>query len=125
MLAKGIKFFRNGLDSKISEPLSSGERISKGARSYSRKAAGAAGFGILFILSLATVYRVRELVVQLFLFSIAFGAVTIAVLLLWLVEGLAHVTVTWLESLVANLPAHVSSPARVRARHNPSSRTWN
>jgi len=125
MLSKGIDFFTNGSNSKISDAPSPREEISKGTLSYSRKAAGAAGFGVLFILSLVTVYRVRELAAELFFFSIAFGALTIAVLLLWLVERLAHMAVTWLESLVANLPTRMSTPARVRARHDPSSRTWN
>lgn len=123
MLPKQIEFFRNESNSKISGPPSSRE-VSLSTRSYSRKAAGAAAFGVLLIVSLATVYRVRELVAELFLFSIAFGAVTIAGLMLWLIEGLAHTALTWVESLVADLPARVASPARVRARHDPSSRTW-
>lgn len=98
---------------------------SPAGRKYSRKAATVAGLGSLFILSFATIYRVRELVAALLLFSVAFAVAMIGVLLLWLAEQAAYKTAVWLESQVAHLPPRVVAAERVRARHNAAGRTWN
>jgi len=59
-------------------------------RIYSVKAVeAAAGIGVLALCA-AVFYRVRELLAALILFTVLFGVVAIAVLILWLVEQAAH-----------------------------------
>jgi cell division protein FtsW (lipid II flippase) len=113
---------------EISGRPSSGDQCGKTSpakRKYSRKAATVVGLGALFLLSFATIYRVRELVAALLLFTLAFGIVMIGVFILWLAEEAAHGAAQWLEGLAAHRPPRIVTAARVRARHNTAGRTWN
>lgn len=75
----------------------------------------AAGIGVLALC--ATVfYRVRELLAALILFSVVFGVVAIAFLILWLVERGAHEAAVRLETRMSHIPSRpVVAPAQAHA----------
>jgi len=95
-------------------------------RTYSGKAVeAAAGLGALG-LSAAAFYRIRELLAAFILFSVVFGVVAIAFLILWLVERGAHEAAVRLETHIAHIPArHIVAPARARAIHIRRGPPWN
>jgi hypothetical protein len=101
-------------------------KASTAGRIYSSKAVkAAAGIGVL-ALSAAIFYRVRELLAALLLFSVLFGVVIIAVLILWLVEEAAHEAAVRLETIMAHIPGrHIAAPSRGHAGHILRTRPWN
>jgi hypothetical protein len=100
-------------------------KASTAGRIYSSKAVkAAAGIGVL-ALSAAIFYRVRELLAALLLFSVLFGVVIIAVLILWLVEEAAHEAAVRLETCMAHIPPrHIVAPAQAHANHFRRSPPW-
>jgi hypothetical protein len=128
MLSKQIENFRDGSDSRTlgTRPLAECIRkVPATRRKYSRKAASAAGLGALFVISFATMYRVRELVAMLLLFTIAFVVVMIGALMLWFAEQAAHRAAVWIETHVAHLPErHAVVPARAQSKSNSGGRPW-
>ena len=101
-------------------------KASTAMRIYCSKAVKAvAGIGVL-ALSAAVFYRVRELLAALLLFSVLFGVVIIAVLILWLVEEATHEASVRLETHVAHIPARlIAAQARVHANHIHRNPPWN
>jgi hypothetical protein len=84
-----------------------------------------AGIGVLALCA-AVFYRVRELLAALILFSVLFGIVAIAVLILWLVEQGAHAAAARLETHVSDiLSRRIVAPAQVHANHSHRSSPWN
>jgi hypothetical protein len=71
-------------------------------------------------------YRVRELLAALILFSVVFGIVAIAILILWLVEQGAHAAAVRLEKLVSDFPSRrIVAPAQVHANRSHRTPPWN
>jgi hypothetical protein len=103
-----------------------GAKASTARRIYSSKAVIAtAGMGVL-ALSSAAFYRVRELLAALLLFSVLFGVVAVAVLILWLVERGAHEATVRLETRLVHIPAgHIFAPARAHAGPIHRKSPWN
>ena len=101
-------------------------KASTAGRIYSSKGVkAAASIGVL-ALSAAVFYRVRELLAALLLFSVLFGVVIIAVLILWLVEEAAHEAAVRLETCMAHIPSrHIVAPAQAHANHIRRSPPWN
>ncbi len=93
---------------------------------YSSKAVkAAAGIGALAF-SAAVFYRVRDLLAALLLFSVLFGVVIIAVLILWLVEEATHEAAVRLETHMAHIPArHIVAASLGHAGHILRTRPWN
>jgi hypothetical protein len=106
------------------------EKASTAWRLYSRKAVEAVAGIVVLALSAAVFYRVRELLAALLLFSVLFGVLAIAVLILWLVERGAHEAAVRLETHMVHIPArHVVAPAQahanhIQARRNSGSHRW-
>ena len=95
-------------------------------RAYSGKAVeAAAGVGAL-ALSSAAFYRIRELLAAFILFSVVFGVVAIAVLILWLVERGAHEAAVRIETHMAHIPAQrVVAPSRAQVAPIHRTPPWN
>jgi hypothetical protein len=95
-------------------------------RLYSSKAVKAAtGIGALAF-SAAVFYRVRELLAALLLFSVLFGVVIVAVLVLWFVEEATHEIAVRLETHISHISVlHIVAPARAHANHIHRSPPWN
>lgn len=102
------------------------EKASTARWIYSGKAVeAAAGIGVLALCA-AVFYRVRELLAALILFSVVFGVVIVAVLLLWLVEEAAHEGAVRLETHMARIPArNILAAVRAHANHIHRSPPWN
>jgi len=107
-------------------PEDPGAIASMARRIYSSKAVIATtGMGVL-ALSSAAFYRVRELLAALLLFSVLFGVVAVAVLILWLVERGAHEATVRLETRLAHIPAaHIFAPARAHVGPIHRKPPWN
>jgi hypothetical protein len=85
-----------------------------------------AGLGTLFVLSFATIYRVRELVAMLLFFTIAFVVVVTGVFILWLAEEAAHGATLWIETRMTHLPVRRAVvPVRAPSKSSSGGRTWN
>jgi hypothetical protein len=95
-----------------------GVKTSMAKRIYFGKAVeAAAGSGVLALFA-ALFYRVRELLAGLILFTVVFGVVAIAVLILWVVERGAHEAAVRLETHMSHIPSRrVVAPARAHANH--------
>jgi Flp pilus assembly protein TadB len=95
-------------------------------RIYSRKAVrAAAGIGVLALCA-AVFYRVRELLAALILFSVLFGVVIIAVLILWLFGQATHEAAVRLEKQLGHIPArHIVVTSQVHTGHVLRTRPWN
>jgi hypothetical protein len=75
-----------------------------GRKTYAGKAVeAAAGIGI-FAFSVAAFYRIRELFAAFILFSVIFGVVAAAFLILWLAEWGAHEAAGRIETHLAHIP---------------------
>jgi Flp pilus assembly protein TadB len=100
-------------------------KASTATRIYSGKAvAAAAGIGV-FALFATVFYRVRELLAALILFSVVFGVVAIAFLILWLVERGAHEAAVRLETRMSHIPSRpVVAPAQAHANQIHQSTPW-
>jgi len=107
-------------------PEGPGVKASTARRSYSGKAVeAAAGIGAL-ALSAAAFYRIRELLAAFILFSVVFGVVAIAVLILWLVEQGAHEAAVRLETHAAHIPGRrIVASSRAHAGHILRNPPWN
>jgi hypothetical protein len=107
-------------------PEGPGEKAWTARRIYSVKAVeAAAGIGVLALCA-AVFYRVRELLAALILFSVVFGVVIVAILILWLVGQATHEAAVHLETHMAHTPSRlIVAPARVRANHIHKSPPWN
>ncbi len=107
-------------------PECSGLKTPRAGRTYSGKAVEAiGGIGLLAFFA-AVFYRVRELLAAFLLFSVVFGVVAIAVLILWLVERGAHEAAVRVESHMARIPGRrifVSSHAHTS--HTIRNPPWN
>jgi hypothetical protein len=99
---------------------------STAGRIYTVKAVKvSAGIGVLALCA-AGFYRVRELLAALILFSVLFGTVAIAALILWLVEQGAHIAAARLETLVSDFPSRrIFAPAHLHAHHSKRTPPWN
>jgi len=97
-----------------------------GRKTYSGKAVeAAAGIGVLAF-SVAVFYRVRELFAAFLLFSVVFGVVAIAFLILWLVERGAHEAAVRIETHMAHIPAQrVVAPSRAQVAPIHRTPPWN
>jgi hypothetical protein len=100
--------------------------VSNAGRIYFSKAFEAAvGIGLLALCATAF-YRVRELLAALILFSVLFGIVAIAVLILWLVERGAHVAAVRLEMRMTHIASRdIAASARAFANHFHWNPPWN
>ena len=100
-------------------------KSSTAGRNYSGKAVGiAAGTGLI-ALSAFVFYPVRELLAAFLLFSVVFGVVAIAFLILWLVERGAHQASVYLEAHIGHIARqHVIASARVDAGHIVRRTQW-
>ncbi len=107
-------------------PEGSGVKASKTGWIYSGKAVeAAAGIGVL-ALSAAAFYRVREILAALLLFSVLFGVVIFAILIMWLVGEATHEAAVRLETHVAHIPArHIVAPSPGHAGHILRNPPWN
>jgi len=101
-------------------------KASTARRIYSGKAVeAAAGIGVLALCA-AVFYRVRELLAALILFTVLFGVVAIAVLILWLVDRGAHEAAVRLETHMAHIPSrHIVAPAQAHPNHIHRNPPWN
>ena len=101
-------------------------RASTAVRIYFSKAAKAAAGISVLALSAAVFYRVRELLAALLLFSVLFGVVIFAVLILWLVERATHEAAVRLVTHRAHIPSrHIVASSRGHAGHILRTRQWN
>lgn len=93
-------------------------KASTAMRIWSSKAVrAAAGIGVLALTGFVF-YRVRELLAALLLFSLLFGVAIIAVLILWLIEEMAHEAAIRLETHIAYGPAlHIVAASRRHGGH--------
>jgi len=101
-------------------------KASTAGRIFSSKAVeAAAGIGVLALCA-AVFYRVRELLAALILFTVLFGVVAIAVLILWLVDRGAHEAAVRLETHMAHIPSrHIVAPAQAHPNHIHRNPPWN
>ncbi len=107
-------------------PKAPGVKAPSAGRTYSGKAVEAAGGIGLLALSAAVFYRVRELLAAFLLFSVVFGIVAIAILILWLVERGAHEAAVRLETHMAHIPARrIFASCRAHADHTLRNPPWN
>jgi hypothetical protein len=76
-------------------------------------------------LSAAVFFRVRDLLAALLLFRVLFGAVAIAVFILWLVGRATHEVAARVGTHLAHMPSStIFVPVRTRANHHGSP-PWN
>lgn len=94
-------------------------------RAWASKTARGFACAAALAISAAAFYRVRELLAALLLFSILFGVVIVGVLILWLVEEVAHKAAVEVEHHLPHLTKHhVPAPARTEARHSSGGGSW-
>jgi len=129
MLSKEISKHADQSDPRNKEGFSVETPIAEGAtgrKTYSGKAVeAAAGIGVL-VFSVAVFYRVRELFAAFLLFSVVFGVVAIAFLILWLVERGAHEAAVRIETHMAHIPAQrIVAPSRAHVAPIHRTPPWN
>lgn len=85
----------------------------------------AAGIGV-FTFSVAVFYRVRELLAAFLLFSVVFGVVALAFLILWLVERGSHEAAVRIEAHMAHIPTQrIVAPSRAQVAPIHRTPPWN
>lgn len=91
---------------------------------YSNQPARWAAGIVLFAVSAAAFYRLRELLAALLLFSVLFALVMIGALFVWLIDEAAHRAAVHVESHLGHIPPRqVVAPSRAHAKQAPEGRT--
>lgn len=106
-------------------PEGPGRKTSMAGRIYPGGAAKvAAGIGV-FAISAAAFYRVREILAALLLFSVLFGVVIVAILIMWLVGEATHEAAVRVESHLTRIPArHIAALSHVHSGHILKNPHW-